>query len=82
MTLTQPPFISFIVPVYNVPTEMLCECLHSLFSLALQAHEVQIIVVDDGCDYDITQGWQVAAALLMAGLVSLSFCAARTAWAF
>lgn len=60
MTLTQPPFISFIVPVYNVPTEMLCECLHSLFSLALQAHDVQIIVVDDGCDYDITQGWQPA----------------------
>ena len=60
MTLTQPPFISFIVPVYNVPTEMLCECLHSLFSLALQAHEVQIIVVNDGCDYDITQGWQPA----------------------
>lgn len=60
MTLTQPSFISFIVPVYNVPTEMLCECLHSLFSLALQTHEVQIIVVDDGCDYDITQGWHPA----------------------
>lgn len=55
--MTQPPFISFIVPVYNVPTEMLCECLHSLFALALQPQEVQIIVVDDGCDYDITQGW-------------------------
>lgn len=55
--MTQPPFISFIVPVYNVPTEMLCECLHSLFSLVLQPQEVQIIVVDDGCDYDITQGW-------------------------
>lgn len=58
MSLTQSPFISFIVPVYNVPNEMLCECLHSLFSLALQPQEMQIIVVDDGCDYDITQGWQ------------------------
>lgn len=58
MSLTQSPFISFIVPVYNVPNEMLCECLHSLFSLALQPQEMQIIVVDDGCGYDITQGWQ------------------------
>lgn len=55
--MTHPPFISFIVPVYNVPTEMLCECLHSLFALALQPQEMQVIVVDDGCSYDITKGW-------------------------
>lgn len=56
MSLTQ-PFISFIVPVYNVPTNMLCECLNSIFELALESNEMQVIVVDDGCDYDVTQGW-------------------------
>lgn len=51
------PFISFIVPVYNVPTEMLHECLNSIFSLELKRYEMQVIVVDDGSNYDITQTW-------------------------
>lgn len=51
------PLISFIVPVYNVPTEMLHECLNSIFSLELKQCERQVIVVDDGNSYDITQSW-------------------------
>jgi glycosyltransferase involved in cell wall biosynthesis len=42
------PLISFIIPVYNVPAEMLCECLESIVKLSLRQHEREIILVDDG----------------------------------
>lgn len=42
------PFISFIIPVYNIPSEMLCECLDSILRLSLRKSEREIIVVDDG----------------------------------
>lgn len=42
------PLISFIIPVYNIPIGMLCECLDSILGLSLRRHEREIIVVDDG----------------------------------
>ncbi|MBO4450895.1 MAG: glycosyltransferase family 2 protein [Bacteroidaceae bacterium] len=42
--------ISFIIPYYNVPLDMLHECIESILALSLQADEYEIIVVDDGSD--------------------------------
>ena len=46
--MEETPFISFIIPVYNVPTEMLRQCLDSIIRLSLRKSEREIIVVDDG----------------------------------
>ena len=35
--------ISFIIPYYNVPTEMLCECVESIMALSLRPEELEII---------------------------------------
>ncbi len=43
-------FISFIIPAYNVPTDMLRQCLDSIKALSLRPYEREIIVVDDGSD--------------------------------
>lgn len=42
------PLISFIIPYYNIPTEMLTHCLDSIIQLSLRKSEREIIVVDDG----------------------------------
>lgn len=42
------PLVSFIIPTYNVPTYMIKDCLHSIFSLSLRPAEREIILVDDG----------------------------------
>ena len=42
------PFVSFIIPVYNIPTEMLYDCLDSILRLSLRKQEREIIIVDDG----------------------------------
>lgn len=47
---TQQPLVSFIVTCYNLPVDMLCECIDSILKLNLQADEREIIVVDDGSD--------------------------------
>lgn len=44
------PLVSFIVTCYNLPTDMLCECIDSILKLNLQTAEREIIVVDDGSD--------------------------------
>ena len=44
------PLVSFIVTCYNLPTDMLCECIDSILKLKLQSAEREIIVVDDGSD--------------------------------
>ena len=44
------PLVSFIVTCYNLPTDMLCECIDSILKLSLQTAEREIIVVDDGSD--------------------------------
>jgi len=40
--------VSFIVTCYNVPTEMLTECIQSILNLSLSNGEREIILVDDG----------------------------------
>jgi len=42
--------ISFIIPYYNVPTEMLRECVESILALSLSPEEREIIIVDDGSE--------------------------------
>lgn len=51
------PLVTFIVPVYHIPDTMLCECLQSLFRVDLNPEEREIIVVDDGNEYNITRSW-------------------------
>ena len=47
---TQQPLVSFIVTCYNLPVDMLCECIDSILKLNLETAEREIIVVDDGSD--------------------------------
>ena len=42
------PLVSFIIPIFNVPLEMLHECLESIVTLSLRSFEREIIIVDDG----------------------------------
>jgi len=44
------PFISFIVPVYNVADSMLRECIESILALPMNDEQREVIVVDDGSD--------------------------------
>jgi glycosyltransferase involved in cell wall biosynthesis len=48
--LSSQPLISFIVCAYNLPLEMLQQCLQSILSLSLSQDEREIIVVDDGSE--------------------------------
>ncbi len=48
--MDQTPLISFIIPVYNLPAEMVSECINSIRTLTLSTAEREIIVVDDGSD--------------------------------
>lgn len=47
---TTQKLISFIIPVYNVPANMLQECISSILALSLRPFEREIIVVDDGSE--------------------------------
>ncbi len=47
----QQPLISFIVPYFNLPVNMLCECIDSILALPLTPEEREIIIVDDGSDH-------------------------------
>ena len=47
---TQQPLVSFIVTCYNLPVDMLCECIDSILKLSLQHTEREIIIIDDGSD--------------------------------
>lgn len=44
------PLVSFIVTTYNLPVDLLCECLDSIISLSLTKEQREIILVDDGSD--------------------------------
>ena len=46
----QQPLVSFILTYYNLPVQMLCECIDSILALSLTPEEREIIVVDDGSD--------------------------------
>ena len=42
------PLISFIIPYYDLPVQMLCECIESVLALSLRNVEREIIIIDDG----------------------------------
>lgn len=42
------PIVSFIITYYQVPVDMLCECIDSILSLSLRHFEREIIIIDDG----------------------------------
>lgn len=44
------PLISFILTCYNLPEDMVRECLDSIMNLSLRPCEREIVVVDDGSD--------------------------------
>lgn len=44
------PIVSFIITYYNLPVQMLCECIDSILALSLRSYEREIIVIDDGSE--------------------------------
>lgn len=44
------PLVSFIITCYNLPTDMLAECIDSVLALPLQRGEREVILVDDGSE--------------------------------
>ena len=42
--------VSFIITTYNLPADMLIECMNSILQLSLRPEEIEVIVVDDGSD--------------------------------
>ena len=42
------PLVSFIIPYYNLPIQMLCDCIDSILALSLAKDEREIIIIDDG----------------------------------
>lgn len=53
---TNKPLVSFIITYYNLPVQMLCECINSILALSLNADEREIIVVDDGSEVSPMNG--------------------------
>ncbi len=49
------PLVSFVLPCYNVPLEMLKECLDSILSLSLKESEREILLIDDGSDTPVIE---------------------------
>lgn len=50
------PIISFILINYNLPIQMLCECIDSVLALSLHPSEREIILVDDGSEVSPMNG--------------------------
>ena len=48
--MNQTPLVSFIITYYNLPVDMLHECIGSIMQLPLQSEEREIILIDDGSD--------------------------------
>lgn len=44
------PLVSFIIACYNLPMQMLCECINSILALSLSPAEREIIIIDDGSE--------------------------------
>lgn len=44
------PLVSFIITYYDIPVDMLAECIGSILALSLPKTEREIIVVDDGSE--------------------------------
>lgn len=47
------PLVSFIITTYNLPVEMVEECLNSITNLSLAEDEREIILVDDGSEVSL-----------------------------
>lgn len=47
---TKHPLVSFIIPCYNLPADMVTECITSIMDLSLGDDEREIIVIDDGSE--------------------------------
>ena len=45
------PLVSFILTYFNLPVEMLCECIDSILALSLRPQEKEVIVIDDGSEF-------------------------------
>ena len=56
MNRTQQPLVTFIITYYNLPVQMLCECIDSILALSLKDTEREIIVIDDGSDVSPMNG--------------------------
>ncbi|MCF0197121.1 MAG: glycosyltransferase family 2 protein [Bacteroidaceae bacterium] len=54
--MAQEPFVSFIIPCYNVPMQSLQTCVGSLLSLTPQT-DLEVLVVDDGSQRDEVVPW-------------------------
>ncbi len=48
--MSKTPLVSFIVTYYNIPIDMLRECIESIVNLSLMEEEREIILIDDGSD--------------------------------
>ena len=51
--LQEEPLVSFIIIAYNLPIDMLKECVESILTLGLDHREYEIILVDDGSDVPV-----------------------------
>src|SRR5574344_1608206 len=47
------PLVSFIIPYYNIPVEMLYNCINSILRISLSSDEREIILIDDGSDENL-----------------------------
>ncbi|MDE6002318.1 MAG: glycosyltransferase [Prevotella sp.] len=50
------PLVSFIITYYNLPVQMLCECINSILALSLLLAEREVIVIDDGSEVSPMNG--------------------------
>lgn len=49
-----PPLISFVIPVYNIPTNLLLKCINSIYEIGADINK-EVIVVDDGSELPIKE---------------------------
>lgn len=50
------PLVSFIITYYDLPIQMLCECINSVLALSLCPNDREIIVIDDGSEVSPMNG--------------------------
>ncbi len=50
LTTSDSPLVSFIITYYNIPSDMLRQCLGSIAALQLSPEDREILLIDDGSD--------------------------------